>query len=601
MISNIKALIITVKQLVYILDSKQRKKAIAVFFSMIMTSLLELLGVSTIYPFLQAITSPELVKGKKYISWIYLFYPELSSQTLLIYMGVLIMAVFIIKNLVALSFIFFQNKFATEFQRDEATEMLDSYMKRPYQFFVNTNSSELLRGIDSDTNNAYTILLYLFQVMGEMVTVLFLGIFLIKTDWFIAIGSLTIVLLCSLGIILGIKNKMKKAGNDFRRAAKARNQYCYQAINGIKEITVLDRRELFVSHYKSAAQKSAKAALTNAFYSAAPDRILEGICIAGVMGIICIRVIIGIDNDEFIPTIGTFAMGAFKILPSLSKISTRINGIVFNRPGLQSCYENIANARRIDSERRKLECSGENNSLINNYPIHFQNELVVSSISWRYQNKSEDVLHNLSLAISKGESVAFIGTSGSGKTTLADVIMGLLRPQEGKVEVDGIDIFSIPHQWSKIIGYVPQTVYLIDDTIRANVAFGLHKEMVSDEKVWEALEQAQLKSFVEELQNGLDTIVGERGIKFSGGQRQRIAIARALYENPDILVLDEATSALDNETETAVMESIDALHGQKTLIIVAHRLTTIKNCDVIYEIVDGKAIERNKEEVFALA
>lgn len=214
-------------------------------------------------------------------------------------------------------------------------------------------------------------------------------------------------------------------------------------------------------------------------------------------------------------------------------------------------------------------------------------------------NAKEAVLTNTFLCINKGESVAFIGSSGAGKTTLADIIMGLLKPQEGSVEMDGIDIFSIPHQWAKIIGYVPQSVFLIDDTVRRNVAFGLKEEDISDEKVWSALGQAQLKEFVEGLPAGLDTIVGERGVKFSGGQRQRVAIARALYEDPDILVLDEATSALDNETETVFMESIDALQGSKILIIVAHRLTTIRNCDRIYEITDGIAIERKKEEVLA--
>ena len=204
----------------------------------------------------------------------------------------------------------------------------------------------------------------------------------------------------------------------------------------------------------------------------------------------------------------------------------------------------------------------------------------------------------MSLTIQKGESVAFIGSSGAGKTTLADVIMGLLRPQSGTVEMDGTDIFTIPHQWARTIGYVPQSVFLIDDTVRSNVAFGLKRSDVSDERVWVALEEAQLKEFVKGLPHGLDTIVGERGVKFSGGQRQRIAIARALYENPDILVLDEATAALDTETENAVMESIDALQGSKTLIIVAHRLTTIRNCDKIYEIKDGIAVERSKADVF---
>ena len=215
---------------------------------------------------------------------------------------------------------------------------------------------------------------------------------------------------------------------------------------------------------------------------------------------------------------------------------------------------------------------------------------------WQYEGQTRPVLDGVSFEIHKGQSVALIGTSGSGKTTLSDVILGLLTPAKGSVYMDGIDIYTMPKAWAGIVGYVPQSVFLIDDTIRNNVAFGLRD--IDDADIWKALEQAQLKAFVETLPAGLDTIVGDRGIKFSGGQRQRVAIARALFNKPEILILDEATAALDNETEKAVMESIDALQGQITMVIVAHRLTTIRNCDSIYEIKDGKAVKRSKSEVF---
>ena len=214
---------------------------------------------------------------------------------------------------------------------------------------------------------------------------------------------------------------------------------------------------------------------------------------------------------------------------------------------------------------------------------------------WKYPESKKATLQGINLEIKKGESVAFIGESGAGKTTLADIILGLYIPQEGTVTVDGVSIYDIPQDWSRIVGYVPQSVYLLDDTIRNNILFG--EKQMDDKKIWDALKQAQLYDFVKTLPDGLNTIVGERGIKFSGGQRQRIAIARALYYNPDILVLDEATSALDNETEEALMESIEALQGLKTLIIIAHRLSTIRNCDKIYEVKDGKIELRNKEEI----
>ena len=227
----------------------------------------------------------------------------------------------------------------------------------------------------------------------------------------------------------------------------------------------------------------------------------------------------------------------------------------------------------------------------------FHSEICLENVSWKYPNADGRVIDGLNMVILKGHAVGFVGASGAGKTTLADMILGLLPTETGAIKMDGVDIKSIPLTWSRTIGYVPQSVYLTDDTIRNNVAFGIEKEQIDDVLVWEALQQAQLKTFVESLPEGINTVVGERGIKFSGGQRQRVAIARALYYDPAILVLDEATSALDNETESAVMEAIESLQGHKTLIIVAHRLTTIKSCDEVYEIVDGKAVKKDMAEI----
>lgn len=490
-----------------------------------------------------------------------------------------------------------QSAYAAKLQKENSVKVLDAYLRRPYQYFLNTNSSVVLRGIGTDISGVYQILLNCFTIVAESLTVFAVGVYLLKTDLFIAVSAMLLAVICSFAVVAGFKGKMKRAGQSMRQATTLKNQYSYQAINGIKEITVLDRRRNFILQFEEAAETEAKASVINGFVTACPDRILEGVCISGFMAIVCIKILSGTDLNNFIPVLGTFAMGAFRILPSMSKISSRINSIVYFKPCLQSTYENLKEIEKYDLNRKETDKTHRSVQKQTD-SIGFQTEIKIKNICWKYFNTNEYVLQDLSLTIHKCESIALIGFSGAGKTTLADIIMGLLKPQSGSVEMDGIDIFSIPHQWAKIVGYVPQSVFLIDDTVRANVAFGLKRDVISDEKVWMALEQAQLKNFIEGLPDGLETIVGERGVKLSGGQRQRIAIARALYENPDILVLDEATSALDNETESAVMESINALQGSKTLIIVAHRLTTIKNCDKVYEIKDGVAFERNKQKLF---
>lgn len=595
---NLKSVKKICKQLLYILTAKQKRDSILVFTSMIMLSLLELMGVTAIYPFLQTMMSPEQIREEWYVRWVYSIWSDITNLQITLMLGIMLVIVYLIKNAFALVCIYIQCRFATAFKRISSKRMLDSYLKRPYEYFVNTNSGFILRGINSDTSSLYVILCNTFTICSELMTIAILGIYLFLADWFISLCAMGLAAVCFMSIVLGFKGIMKQTGKEFRKAIGRQNQYAYQAIIGIKEITVSDRRQHFVEAFDEASKQVEHADAVNSFVLSCPDRILEGVCISGLIGIVCIRVSMGADMETFIPVLGSFAMAAFKILPSIAKISSRMNGIVYGMSALQNCYDNLRAAGQYDKELSQLPKYGDTTAEKGN--LKFQEALEIKDVTWKYKNAPEPVLQGLSLMIKRGDSVAFIGSSGAGKTTLADVIMGLLRPQAGTVEMDGIDIYSIPHEWAHIIGYIPQSVFLIDDTIRANVAFGLPDKLVSDERVWSALEKAKLLDFVEKLPAGLDTIVGERGVKFSGGQRQRIAIARALYENPDILVLDEATSALDNETETAVMESIDALQGSITMIIVAHRLTTIRNCDHIFEIKNGVAFERDKTEVLGM-
>jgi len=595
--SNLRAIKRIFIELNYVLNKKQKYNSIGVFFCMLLGSGLELLGVSSIYPFLQMMLDPEGIQQEWYISWLYDIRPTITTKSVLLIFGVGIILIYLLKNAFMILSAYVQNAYSAKFQFELSTLMLNSFLRRPYQFFLNTNSSVILRGIKGDVAGVYHIILNMFTILSEMLTIILLGTFLILTDAMMALSALALALACFMAVVFGFKKRMKKAGNDVREEEMQRNRYAYQAITGIKEITVADRIENFVDKYAGAAEKVQKATLTNAFLSACPDRILEGVCIGGVIGIVCVKIAVGTNIDTFIPVLCTFAMAAFKILPSVSKIATRVNSLVFYQKQLDATYDYLKAAREYEAEMRAYSQKHIGKILDRDVEIEFRDKLSIQNIKWKYLNSKEYVINGLYLDIKKGESVALIGPSGAGKTTLADIIMGLLKPEAGTVEMDGKDIFAIPHQWARLIGYVPQSVFLTDDTLRNNVAFGVDEKEISDDKIWNALEKAQLREFAESLPYGLDTFVGERGVKFSGGQRQRVAIARALYENPEILVFDEATSALDNETEAAVMESIDSLQGVKTLIIIAHRLSTIRKCNKIYEVRNGVAVLRDRDEV----
>ena len=558
----------------------------------VFSAVFELLGVSAILPFVQAIMSPEILSSNKHIQDVLNILEVHTNTSIVVAMGILIIAIYLIKNAFMIFSSFVQADYSTKVQKTLAVKMLNSYMSRPYTYFLNINSAEILRGCQNDISASFDVIQRLLSLLAEVFTVLVIGIYIIYMDPIIAYAVIVLMTIVMFLMIFYFKPLIKRAGNKKIEVNTKKNKIITQAVSGIKDILVKRRNQQFIKEFESVTEEERKVQRLFTVLSECPDRIVEGVCVSGIMGVVCIRMMMAPNEmASFIPKLAAFAMAAFRILPSIGKITSRMNGIVFNRPGLHNVYLNFKAANEYQNELRCIQ------ELSICDDIDFQYNLCIRDVDWKYGESKPFVLHGTTLEIIKGQSVALIGASGAGKTTLADVILGLLPPQSGSVLMDGMDIYSIPEAWSRIIGYVPQSVYLVDDTIRNNVRFGYTDGQNDDEKIWRALEQAQLSDFVRSLPHQLDTIVGERGVRFSGGQRQRIAIARALYSVPEILVLDEATSALDNETETAVMEAIDSLQGKITMIIVAHRLTTIKNCDKIYEIIDGKAIERSKNDV----
>jgi ABC-type multidrug transport system fused ATPase/permease subunit len=586
---NVKTFFSMFGKLVKILNGKQKRDGILLFFLLMIVSFLEMLGVSVIIPLIITMLDPESLMNNKYVAPIVRMFNITDYKHFMYVLALGIILIYILKNGFILVVNYYQSNYRNRLEKDLNVKMLDSYMKRPYTFFLQTNSAELLRGVNSDITNVASVVDGYSSIIAEGLTCLVIGIFLIYMNPLMAISLLFIVGFISLIIILGFKNITGRCGEITREAFSQKFKHLNQAFNGIKEISVAQRKPYFVQQFAASAKQAADSNTIYLWISKAPSRLIETGFISSLIIVVALSYGASSNSVDFITSLGAMAIAAVRILPSISTLTNSMNGLVYMRPSLEAAYDNLMEADKYQKEIAELE----NKDIIK---TDFNSEIKVNNISWRYQEDLPLVLENLDLKIKKGESVAFIGESGAGKSTLADILLGLLKPEKGNVTVDGTDIYTIQSSWSKMIGYVPQMVFLIDDTIRKNIAFGIPDDEIDDNKVWHAIEQAQLTSMVNSMDGGLDSIVGERGIKLSGGQRQRIAIARALYHNPDIIILDEATSALDNETESAVMEAIDALQGRKTLIIIAHRLSTIKNCDKVYEIKDKKAVLAIKQE-----
>lgn len=596
--ANLKIVWKMIRQLAYIMNRNQQRQCLWAFIAMLIAAIFETLGVSVIIPFIISMTQPDALMQNEYIREITELFHVTTVTGLMVLMAFGVIMIYIFKNVIILVSNYIQIRFRNNLEKDLSVLMLDSYMKRPYTYFLEVNSGDILRGVNSDISGVAQIVDGFFGFFSELFTFILICAFLIYLNPIIALGLIAVVSTCAILIVLGFKGRINKLGKRAREVFARRFECANQAVCGIKEITVMQRRDSFTRQYAEASEVAASCNINYQFTSRVPNKIIEVVFISSIvlMCAVCFNDELNIVN--IIPQLSAIAVACVRVLPSVSTMAASINTLVYYRMTLDSACENVKKAEDYETWLQKYRWEKEKDNNDYQGKTEFKDNIVIKNIKWKYENTDTYVLDNLSLEIQKGEAIGLIGESGAGKSTLADIILGLLKPQEGSVMADKLDVFAMPKQWSKMIGYVPQMVFLADDTIRNNIAFGLPENEIDEEQIWKALEQTQLKSFIEKLPERLDTVVGERGIKFSGGQRQRVAIARALYYNPEILVLDEATSALDTETETAVMEAIDALQRHKTLIIVAHRLTTIKNCDKIYEIRDGKAFLRMKEEVF---
>ncbi len=571
------------KKMQNIFDRKQKWEILKLMFLILIGAFSELIGVSVIVPFINAIMEPEQLMREPYIRNICNFFGISQIEQLIVGIAALLSLVYIVKNILALILADQQYKFSYYGRRNLKNRMMCCYMMQEYAFHQENSSADLMRNINGDTDMFYETVLNMLQLASEScICVVLVGYLLIKEP------VITICVALSMGVLVFIfltkfKKSLSMLGHQRRKFTSAMTKCMQQGFGGIKEIKVSNKEEVFCRDYEKNNLQFTEAMRKNLLLNAIPKPVMEMICITSLMAVIAVKFCTSSNTGNFIVTLGVFAVAAFKLLPSVNKISGYLSTIIHNGIVVDIIAQELQHIRILEQNIDKEAAEGQ-------AEVAFERAISLNQVSFRYPDTEEDVLEDVTLTIPKNKSVAFIGPSGAGKTTMVDLILGVMKPTKGCIRIDDEELGDKIRQWHRQIGYIPQNIYMLDDTIRNNVRFELSKEAVSDDEIWRALGEAQLKEFVEGLEHGLDTIIGEAGTRISGGQRQRIGIARALYRRPAVLVLDEATSALDTDTEAAVMESIEHLKGKMTILIIAHRLSTIESCDMVYEIKDKKAV-----------
>jgi len=571
-----------IKKLNYIFNKQQKLKFVFLFIIMFIGSLFELMGVSLILPFVQIVMEPNTIEQNEIMKAVYEYFNIQSPNRFLLLIAIALIIVYIFKNLYLLCMYYIQYTFVFNNQMRMSTRLMNCYLKKPYTFHLQKNTAEIVRSITVDVNQLFVLVLNFLLMLSEFLVSLMIGIFLFIMDTFITVFVIGFLGLSMSLFIITFRKKLKIYGVNNQKYNGQMIKWVNQSIGGIKEIKIMHREKFFIDSFNYNGNEYIKNRKKFEFLSQVPKLMIETMCIVGMLILVAIMLSIDKNMTVLVPKLAVFAMAAFRLLPSINRINIYLNSILFYKPSIDLIYKDLKETDDLENK--------ETNDLEEAFELNLNEKIKISNISFKYPNTNEYVLKDIDFDIPIGKSTAFIGPSGAGKTTMADIILGILKPESGKILINNKNIYDNSLQWSKKLGYIPQTIYLSDDSIRNNVAFGIERNKIDDNAVWNALEQAQLKEFVEKQKNKLDTLIGERGVRLSGGQRQRIGIARALYSNPEILVLDEATSSLDTETEQAVMEAIDRLHGKKTLIIIAHRLSTIENCDLVYKIENKKAI-----------
>lgn len=574
-------------------NAKQKSRIVILFFMMVIGAGFETLGVGLILPIMSVVVSPESVESG-WLSVLYRFFGMKSTNQFMILLISLLIVLYVVKNIFLYCLAYVQARFICKNQFAMSNRLFRSFVNRPYEYFLNSSTAVILRVIGADVNNVFLLLTNILNFFTEFFVALFLVVLLLCVDVTMTLLMAFILLMAMMLNKQGLKPVLFQAGKQLQDSSANMSKWQLQTLSGIKEVKVTNKQEYFMEQYETYGWETVNIQRKLNVLSQVPRLIIETVSIGGVLAIIDVMLIRGADISQMMTQLSAFAMAAVRLMPSANRMNNYLNGMA-------SCEASLNTVIQILDEMEKENRSGQKEEALqkNRDSIELKKEIKMEDIVFAYPENEKFIFDHAEMKIPVGKAVGIMGPSGAGKTTIVDILLGLLQPSQGRILADQADVMEHYSAWLANIGYIPQTIYMLDDTIRENIAFGVPKDQVTEERIWEVLKEAQMDEFVRELPEGVNTMIGERGVRLSGGQRQRLGIARALYHDPPFLVFDEATSALDNETEAAIMEGIQHLKGRKTMVIIAHRLGTIRDCDIIYRVEGGKIAEVSKQEIFS--
>lgn len=569
-----------------ILTRAERKRALALLGLMVVGMVLETLGISLFIPAITLLMQNDLATSYPAVAPVLTALGKPSQQAVIAGGMLVLVLVYLIRTLYLACLVWWQTRFAFAVQRRLSQQLFTTYLLQPYPFHLQRNSAQLINNATGEVSIfTYKTLLPGMLLITESLVMVGIGCLLLMIE---PVGTIIVALVlggAAWGFHLATRSRILRWGKARQHHEGQRIQHLQQGLGGVKEVKLHGRESFFLQQYDIHNAQSALVGGHQVTLQQLPRFWLELLAVS-VMAILILSMIAqGRDMAHVVPTLGLFAIAAFRLMPSMSRVLGAVQALRFGLPVINTLHNELA----LQEMQPALAHSGDN--------IALKETILFDGVSYTYPGAHKQSVQDLNIHINKGETVGFIGASGAGKSTLVDILLGLLVPDTGKVTVDGTDIHGNLRNWQNHIGYVPQSIYLTDESLRRNVAFGLPGEQIDEAEVWRAIRAAQLDEFVNGLPDGLETVVGERGVRLSGGQRQRIGIARALYHDPEVLVLDEATSALDADTEHEVMQAVRLLRRNKTVVIVAHRLSTVEQCDRLYRLDQGRIVKEGKPEM----